>query len=321
MSSTADPGPPPVSSGRFDGERVLVTGATGFIGGHVVDVLHRLGADVHAIHRGPDPRVSFDTPVTWHRADLTDAEETIAAAAAAQPTHVIHLASLVRGARDPELVVPMLQANLASAVHVLEAARRSGARRVLLAGSLEEPGAGEVASSPYAVSKAAANLYGDYYRANLDLEVVNLQIFMVYGPATPDQNKLVPYVIRTLSSGQAPELASGSRLVDWVYVGDVADGIARCLLVEAVPERPIPMGTGVLSSVRQVVETLVDITGAGVEPSFGSLEERSNEVVRAADVDWTQQVLGWAPSTGLRAGLEATVAWHRAQRAETGAGS
>ena len=97
------------------------------------------------MHRRPEPAVAFATPVTWHRADLTDAEATRAVVAAAEPEHVVHLASLVKGARDPQLLLPMFRANLASTVHVLEAARAAGVRRVQLAGSLEEPEPGAAA--------------------------------------------------------------------------------------------------------------------------------------------------------------------------------
>ncbi len=305
---------------RLDGTRVLVTGATGFIGGHVVDRLHRLGAEVHAVHRGADPSTSFDTPVRWHRADLTDADATARVVAAAEPEHLVHLASLVKGARDPELLLPMFQANLASTVHLLEAARINGVRRVLLAGSLEEPEPGAAATSPYALSKAGAHLYGDYYRAAAGLEVVNLQIFMVYGPATPDEAKLVPYVTNQLLSGQAPELSSGARLVDWVFVGDVAEGVARCATVAPAPVEPVPLGTGHLHSVREVVETLARVSRSGVEPRFGSRADRADEVVRAADVDRTRAQLGWAPATELSDGLLATFEWYRDRRSLAVAG-
>ncbi len=305
---------------RFDGARVLVTGATGFIGGHVVELLHRSGAEVHAVNRRPDPSVSFDTPVRWHHADLTDAEATARAVEAAAPAHIVHLASLVKGARDPELLLPMFQANVASTVHLLEAARAAAVPRVLLAGSLEEPGPGEAPSSPYALSKAASHLYGDHYRASAGIEVVNLQIFMVYGPATPDGTKLVPYVTNQLLDGRAPELSSGSRLVDWVYVGDVAEGVARCCLVDPAPSAPVPLGTGVLHSIRDVVETLVEVTGSPAEPHFGSMADRSDEVVRAAAVEQTRAQLGWAPSTGLVDGLTSTVAWYRRHRTGTPVG-
>ena len=294
----------------LSGRRILVTGATGFIGGHVVELLHHLGVEVHAVARRATSTVSFDTPVTWHRADLTDAAAAVDAVEAARPEVIVHLASLVKGARDADLLLPMFAANTASAVHLLDAARRFDVGRVLLAGSLEEPDEpGQRAASPYALSKAAAHLYGDYYRSATTVEVVNLQIFMVYGPAQLDEAKLIPYVIRSLQAGEAPSLSSGTRLVDWVYVGDVAEGIARACAGDAA-EQPVPLGTGSPATVRNVVETLVDLAGVDVEPRFGSIADRSREVEKVADIDTTRQLLGWAPAVDLREGLAATLTWY-----------
>ncbi len=304
---------PSTSTPRADlaGCRVLVTGATGFIGGHVVEMLDQAGADVHATARNDNPSTSPATPVTWHRVDLTDLAATDDLVGEVTPEHVIHLAGLVKGARDPDLLLPMFAANCAGTVHLLEAARRHGVRRVQLAGSLEEPERpGQTPSSPYALSKAAAHLYGDYYRAATDVEVINLQIFMVYGPAQVDEHKLVPYVIRCLQAGRVPELSSGSREVDWVYVDDVAGGIVRCCLIDRVPTRPVPLGTGILTAIRQVVEALVAISGAEVELQFGSMADRSNEVVRSADIALTRDQLGWAPTTTMAEGLKMTYDWY-----------
>lgn len=300
----------PSHPARLDGARILVTGATGFIGGHLVQLLHRVGAQVHATTRRDDSTTTLGTPVIWHRADLTDGAAVDRVVETVGPEHIIHLASLVKGARDPELLAPMFEANTASTVHLLDAARRHGVRRVQLAGSLEEPDGTDRATSPYALSKLAAHLYGDYYQATTAVEVVNLQIFMVYGPAQPDEHKLVPYVIDCLLDGRDPELSSGEREVDWVYVGDVADGIARCCVSE-VPIQPVPLGTGVLAPVREMVETLVSLSEADVEPRFGSVADRSDEVVRAADVGVTRDLLGWAPTTTLADGLAMTLDWYR----------
>ncbi len=132
---------------------------------------------------------------------------------------------------------------------------------------------------------------------------------MVYGPAQLDETKLIPYVIRCLQSGAPPSLSSGTRLVDWVYVGDVAEGIARACVGEAA-EDPVPLGTGSLATVRDVVETLVDLAGVEVEPGFGSVADRSREVEKVADIDATRRLLGWVPAVDLREGLAATLRWY-----------
>lgn len=292
--------------------RILVTGATGFIGGHVVELFLQAGAEVHAVARRPDRTTSLGTPVLWHLADLADAGATRAAVEASKPDQIIHLAGLVKGARDPELMLPMFSANVASTVNVLDAARSCGVSRVHLAGSLEdstEPGG--IETSPYALSKAAARLYGDHYRTKTALEVVNHQIFMVYGPAQLDETKLIPYVIRCLQAGQEPALSSGTRLVDWVYVSDVAEGIARSCVIEA-PLVPIPLGTGSLVTIRSVVDQLITLSGTDVRPRFGSLDDRANEVERVADTETTRALLHWTPSVGLAEGLQAALDWYGA---------
>ncbi len=299
------------AAAELAGRPILVTGASGFIGGHLVELLHHCGCAVHAVARRPDTRVTFDTPVTWHRADLTDPVATAAAVEAADPEVIVHLASLVKGARDPALLLPMFEANTASTVHLLDAARRFDVARVLLAGSLEEPDdPGQPAASPYALSKLAAHVYGDYFQATTAIEVVNLQIFMVYGPAQLDENKLIPYVIRSLQAGETPALSSGTRLVDWVHVGDVVEGMARACVGEAA-EYPVPLGSGSLASVRDVVEQLVALMEADVEPKFGSVADRAREVEKVADVATTRQLLGWAPTVDLSQGLAATLDWYR----------
>ncbi len=300
------------SGTSLTGQRLVLTGATGFIGGHAAEALHLAGADVHGLTRSSSPSTTLGTPVTWHQVDLTDQGSTLEAIGDIEPTQIVHLASLVKGARDPDLIMPMFLANAASTVYLLEAAKRFGVGRVLLAGSLEEPsGPGEVASSPYAASKAVSHIYGDYYDHATDVEVVNLQIFMVYGPAQVDELKLVPYVVNTLLAGQAPEIGSGGRPVDWVYVKDVAEGIVRCCTVERAPNQPVPLGTGELTTVKGVVDELVALADNASPANYGTLQDRADEVIRRADTALTEQLLGWHPATSLSEGLAATLEWYR----------
>lgn len=309
MTSTGDDHSEP---GPLSGRRILLTGATGFIGGHVADLLHRSGAEVHGLARSQDPATTLGTPVTWHRADVADGAAVDAAVARSRPHQIVHLASLVQGSRDPDLIVPMFLANTASTVNLLDAARRHGIERIHLAGSLEEPTESDhVASSPYAVAKAASRLYGRYYDHATDLEVINLQIFMVYGPAQRDDTKLIPYVINTLLAGESPTIGSGRRPVDWVYVADVAETVLRCCLIEKRPDRPVPVGTGSLATVGEVVDRLTALVGGSASAAFGARDDRRDEVVRAADIELTTAMLGWHPTITLDDGLARTLDWYR----------
>lgn len=292
------------------GRRTLVTGASGFIGAHLCRKLRALGAEVHATSRQPQP--SGD--LAWHRIDLADAAAVDELVAAARPEIVFHLASHVAGARDLELVAPTFAANLASTVHLLGAVARRGCRRFVQVGSLEEPEPGEplaVPSSPYAAAKMAASGYARMFHALYGTPVVSARLFMVYGPAQKDLRKLIPYLILSLLRGREPKLSSGVREVDWVYVGDVVDGLILAAARDGLGGRRVDLGSGRLVTIRALVGELYRQLAPGSEPPFGSLEDRAMEQVRRARMDETEELLGWRPTTTLEAGLAATVDWYR----------
>jgi len=134
---------------------------------------------------------------------------------------------------------------------------------------------------------------------------------MTYGPDQKDLNKLVPYVTLALLRGQAPKLTSGSRLADWIYVEDVVEGLVRSALVPGLEGSAFDLGTGTLTSVREVAQVIGEIAAAGVELDFGSFPDRPLEQQRPADTTFATTRLSWAPRTSLRDGLLATVRWYQ----------
>jgi nucleoside-diphosphate-sugar epimerase len=298
-----------VSPDRLAGRRALVTGASGFIGGSLVQRLRAEGAEVHAVSR----TVRVDPDVRWHEADLADPAAVQRLVSGVQPELVFHLAGESRAARDLGLVLPTFHANLVSTVNLLAAAADTGCARVVLAGSLEAPVDGvAAASSPYAVSKWAAAVYGRMFSDLYKLPVVTLRIFMTYGPGQQDVRKLVPYVTLSLLRGERPKLTSGRREVDWVYVDDVADAHIAAALGDGLRDGgAADVGTGRLVSIRSLVEQLVEIVDPELEPEFGAVEDRASEQVRAADVEAAAATLGWRPQVSLEEGLRRTVEWYR----------
>ncbi len=296
---------------HWAGRPVLVTGASGFIGRALVRHLVAAGARVVALSRSqqaPEPGVCWET---W---DGTDTEDLEAVFGRHDPEAVFHLASVVHGRRELEHVLPTLQGNLLSAVAVLTAAARSDNCRVVLAGSLEEPDAGDpapVPASPYAASKWAASGYGRMFHALYGVDVAIARIFMVYGPAQPDVRKLIPYVCLSAARGEAPALMSGGRLVDWIFVDDVAEGLLALGASQVADGRHVDLGTGVQVTTGEIAEKICAIAGTGVRPQFGAVPDRPMEQVRLADVAATESLTGWRPRVTVDDGLARTYRWFR----------
>lgn len=294
--------------------RVLLTGASGFIGAHVLRRLIVLDADVHATSRIPP---SHGRGVTWHTVDLTDTAATTALIRGVRPDIVLHLAATVSGARDIGMVSPTLRTNLVSPVVLMTALAEAPPDSVVFAGSIEEAALGDPsasASSPYAMAKLAATGYATMFHRLWNLPVTVLRIATVYGPGQPDQSKLVPHVITTLLEGGTPRLSKGSKLVDWVYIDDVVTAILAAAQSPHANGHVIEIGSGEQVSVMRTVATIRDILGTDIPAEFGVLPDRPFDHDQLAHLDEAVRLLGWRPATGLTTGLRRTVEWYRSRQ-------
>jgi nucleoside-diphosphate-sugar epimerase len=153
------------------------------------------------------------------------------------------------------------------------------------------------------------------FHAAYGLSVMNLRVFMVYGPGQQEQTRLVPSTIASLLAGSPPMISSGSRRFDWVYVDDVVGAlVAAGEAATGDDAEPIEIGSGTLTSIRDVVDAIADRIDADVEPQFGALPDRPPEPELAADLGRAAELLGWTPETSLASGLDATIAWHMQRR-------
>ena len=295
----------------WSGVRVLVTGASGFIGSHLVSRLIGSGAEVHAVSRRPRP--GPEGPA-WHVADLTDSGACVELVGTVAPDVVFHLASAVTGAREVDLVVPLMAANQVAAVNLLTAVAKSApTARVVLAGSIEEPHQGDdlTPHSPYAAAKWAASAYARMFSALWDVRVSVLQIAMVYGPAQPDLTKLVPCATLALLRGDVPQLSSGTRLVDWVYVDDVVDALVRT----AEDRHGDRQGFRHLQRAACVHPRHRGAAGLDRRRRCATRSSALLLIVRwimhsVATRESAEELLDWRASTALEDGLRKTVAWY-----------
>lgn len=296
---------------QFSGQRILVTGASGFLGSHLCDRLCR-SAEVHAVSR---TLRTTENGLQWWQGDLSDIATVRSLLSTIKPKVIFHLSGNVTGARNLDLVLSTFDSLLITTVNLLTVAAEIGCRRIVLIGSLEEPEPGHTdaaPSSPYAAAKWACSAYGRMFHELYQVPTVIVRPFMTYGPRQ-DMRKIIPSVTLSLLQAQAPKLSSGQRLVDWIYVDDVIDGLLAAAQVYNVEGCTFDLGSGILIPIRAVVEQLVNLVGSGVEPLFGALPDRPLEQVRVANTDYSYAKLGWQPVTSLEKGLQLTVDWYRQQ--------
>ena len=312
-------------------ELVLVTGAAGFIGSNLVVRLLEEGHRVVAVDdlstgrlanlslaRAPHltGRLQFD-----HIDVTSDAFDALVARM--RPNVIFHLAAQVDVRVSVDRPLEDARLNVLGTIHVLEAARRHGVRRVVYAASIAgygDPPADQLPIdeqvttpplSPYGVSKRAAGDYVLAYGATHDMEGVVLTLANVYGPhqSTSGEGGVVAiFAGRMLEGAPCTIFGDGEQTRDFVFVDDVVDAFVRAGSVpEAAGERML-IGTGVATTVDQLYAECAAATGYDLPPVRGP--ERAGEVRHSVvDASRARAVLGWQPWTSVVDGVRATVTW------------
>jgi UDP-glucose 4-epimerase len=293
--------------------KALVTGGAGFIGSHVVDALLAAGVRVHVaddLSTGREGNLAraLERGAVLHAADVTDDAAIAHVTAVAQPDVVVHLAAHIDARRSVDEPAFDARLNVVGTAAVLEAARRAGARRLVLASTAAVYGKPEVLPTPepgplrpltpYGASKAAAESYLDLYGRLYGLSTLALRMANVYGPRqNPHGEAGVVAIFCGAAADRRPVTihGDGRQTRDYVHVRDVAAAFVLATMTEI---------TGVLNIATGRETSVLDVAGAlGVEVLHGPC--RAGEITRSClDPTAAQRAIGWRAETGLDAGLD-----------------
>lgn len=300
---------------------VLVTGATGFIGSHLVRRLLALGTDVHVmVRRSSDlSRIREEIGrVTCHHGELEEEGSVRAAVEEARPRTIFHFASHGGhpGQEDPDRV---FRTNLSGTAHLLSSCGEFGFSRFVHAGSSTEYGKKDgpmtetdvpVPYDAYGASKAGATLWLAAAASSRGLPTVTLRLFSPYGPMD-DPARLIPAAARAFLRGESPRLASPEAVRDFIYIEDVVDACLRAaVLPEAVGEI-LNVGSGRETSAGEVVGLLARLVPGAPAPEWGAVPPRPGSSCWVAEIGRAKRLLRWQPRVGLEEGLRRTVEWMR----------
>ncbi len=297
----------------------LITGAAGFLGSALANALVREGHLVRGLDdlSTGDPK-ALSPEVHFTRGDVNDRPKLWTLL---QEVDVVyHLAARVS---VPESVLYPREynaVNVGGTVALMEAMREVGVRRVILASSgaiygeqAEQPLREDMSPnprSPYAVSKLAAEYYVRTIGELWGIETVCLRIFNAYGPGQhlpPSHAPVIPYFLRqALRNGTLVVHGDGSQTRDYVYVDDVVSAMIAAATAPGVNGLVINVGSGVETSVRELVGLVLRVTGTRPQVLYNS--QVSAGVARmVADLSLAQKKLNYQPSISLEQGLQLTL--------------
>jgi nucleoside-diphosphate-sugar epimerase len=304
-----------VTSSVTSKRRVLVTGATGFVGRHCIPTLTAAGDEVHGVTstRPEGEHVG----VTWHGVDLTQADAPVRLIAEVQPTHLLHLAwETTHGSfwsSSDNL------AWLAASLGLFRAFAEHGGRRAVIAGTCAEyRWNGETCDEEttptepttlYSATKHALHIATEVYARQTGVSLAWARVFFVYGPGEKS-TRLVPSVVLPLLRGEPAACSHGRQVRDFLHVDDVAS-IFTTLLASDV-EGSVNVGSGVPTTVAKMVEMIAEIIGRPDLIRFGAVAAPPGDpAFVVASVRRLTEELGWHPRHDLRSGLRQTIDWWR----------
>ena len=319
----------------YNGTKVLVTGADGFIGSHLVEGLVAAGATVTALAQynafGTNGWLdelsdSMLPSVAVRRGDIRDT--AFVQRLVAGQEIVFHLAALIAIPHSYDAPQSYVDVNVTGTLNVLEASRHHGVRRVIHTSTSEVYGTaltrpiGEdhplQGQSPYSASKIAADMMAEAYMRSFSLPVFILRPFNTFGPRQSER-AVLSTMIRQALDPNCPEIRLGdlNPTRDFNYVTNTVDAfMAMGEAAGVTPGRPYNAGTGVEVSVGNMVERVLAVTGANkpvVEDAARFRPEASEVKALVADSRLLRDASGWTPAIDLDNGVARTVDWWRAR--------
>ena len=294
-------------------KRVLLTGATGFIGRHCLRFLSASGYEVHAVSsRVPNGNQSG---VQWHQVDLLDVGQATELIATVGPTHLLHFAwYAVPGQYWSSLEnFRWVQASLG----LLQAFEKAGGRRVVMAGTCaeydwtygycSEQRTPLLPSGAYGACKHSMQIMLDGFARQTGISAAWGRIFFLYGPHE-HSDRLVPSVISSALKREPIRCSHGSQIRDFLHVQDVASAFVA--LLNSDVSGPVNIASGRPVVLKDIIHKLAAMLGQQNLVELGAVHTSASEPpLLVADVARLSNEVGWRPTYDLDHGLDQTICW------------
>lgn len=282
-------------------QRVLVTGATGFLGRHLVNTLLGEGYTVAFTVRDSSSSVEIAGLLENNGAQAlrySNSESLRSQVVEFTPEIIFHLATLYAKTHDASQIDALVEANVTFGATVLDAVRGSRCVVVSAMSFFQYRNNVPVSNSLYSALKEAFSVVSDYYRTVGEVDIREVVLYDTYGPYD-NRDKLLPHLIREFSSGSVLGLGPSAQPINLLHARDVAYGFIAVAQAEAVTRTSLRAESN--TTVGGVVELLRSISGRDMVVSFDDARPLNNLVTESGD--WPTPA-GWSSEIGLAHGLE-----------------
>lgn len=307
----------------LNGKKVLVTGATGFIGSHLTKKLIDSGANVRALsHYSANPslhNLEYLLTSDLERVEVVrgDIQDPFFVMEAVKDCEIVfHLAALI--AIPYSYIAPhsYVSTNVHGTLNVLEAVRRTGVSRLIHTSTSECYGTAIYTpidekhplqgQSPYSASKIGADKMVESYYRSFNVPVVTLRPFNTYGPRQSARAVIPTILMQLLSQSEVVELGNIHTQRDLTYVDDTVDAFIRAAIVPSIEGETIHFGSGKAISIEELALECIKMTNSNAVVKTKDLRkrpEKSEVELLLCDASKAKCLLGWQPTVNLREGL------------------
>jgi UDP-glucose 4-epimerase len=310
--------------------RILVIGGAGFIGSHIVDQL--LAEPVREIvvldnfARGARHNLDAaleDDRVSLVEGSITDVELLDTLMEGTDYVWLLAALWLYECVHEPRSAI---EVNCVGTFNVLDAAQRAGVKKVVYSSSASVYG--DAVFTPmtedhpfnnrtmYGATKIAGEQFFRAYHEQHGLDYVGLRYMNVYGPRMDYKGTYVSVIMKVLDkidAGERPVIfGDGSQAYDFVHVGDVARANILAMKSDAT-DVSLNVGTGIKTSIRELVDVLLEETGAGIEPEYRA-DEQMFVTHRVGSTVMAEELIGYTAELPYREGLRSVIEWRRSDQ-------
>lgn len=304
----------------FYGASVVVTGGNGFIGSHIVKKLLAYGAYVAVLVRESSDlwRLKEDIHnIKIVKLDLKDRDKLRPCIKMLKPDYVFHMAAYGVDHRNNDYT-DAVNTNIIVTINLIESLSGTECKKIINAGSGMEYGCFENhitehtrlrPNNIYGSSKAAATLIAHQIAKEMDMSIITLRPFGIFGEYE-NRNRLFTHIILSTLKGIEIKLTGCEQHRDYTYAGNIVDGFLMAAVDESLHNEIFNIGSGVSYKLKYYIDLILNCLGTNTRPIFGAVPYRVHDLCKAdPDIGKIKRLTEWKPAVSLEDGIQRTAQW------------